>query len=58
MTFLSINLNNVNIDKSSKRNVIAIDSAIRNKKVKKSNKNIKVGLKILSNIVTVILVFY
>lgn len=58
MTFLSIDPNNVNIDKSSTRNVIAIDSAIKNKRMKKSNKDIKVGLKVLSNIATAILVFY
>lgn len=55
-SFLSIGLNNTNIGKSDIENAIAVDSIVGNKRKEKSNRDIKVGLEVQSNITTTVLV--
>ena len=44
--FLSMGPNNTNTDKSDGENAIAVDSAIGNKGIGESNRDIKVGLEV------------
>ncbi len=56
--FLSMGPNNVNAGRSDRENVVVMDFTIRNKRIRKSNKNAKVGSKVQPNIVITALVFY
>lgn len=49
---LLISPNNVNIGGSSRKNIVAVNSAVENEGTKESNRNIKVGLKVQPNMTT------
>lgn len=53
-----ISLNNANVGGNDRENAIAINSVVENKEMGELNEDAKVGLKIQSNIATIVLAFY